>query len=64
MAVDTAAKRASAMGFLFPSLRLVIPDGTVGQEDRKTMADVYSGILSSAAVAVAAAVRRYMNYGG
>ena len=46
MALDTAAKRASALGYeVAPSL-FIIPDGTIDQGDRQTIADLYSGILA------------------
>lgn len=45
MAVDTASKRASACGFA--SLEeFIIPDGTLDQGDRQTVANCYSGILA------------------
>lgn len=46
MAIDTAAKRASAMGFMQPWFKLVVPDGTVEQADRQTTGDLYGGILA------------------
>ena len=46
MAIDSAAKRASIAGF-------IIPDGTLAQADRQTIAGMYGGILA-AAVSVAA----------
>lgn len=48
MAIDSASKRASALGFGFIAITLVIPDGTLDQGDRQTIADQYSGILASA----------------
>ena len=45
MAIDSAAKRASIAGF-------IIPDGTLSQGDRQTIAGMYGGILA-AAVSVA-----------
>ncbi len=45
MAIDTAAKRASVAG-------MIIPDGTLDQGDRQTIAGFYGGILATAAVAV------------
>ena len=46
MAIDTAAKRASAAGFgTFEEH--IIPDGTLDQGDRQTMAGCYSGILAA-----------------
>jgi len=47
MAIDTLAKRVSAMGEVLP-----IPDATINQADRQTVVSVYGGILASAAVAV------------
>ncbi len=46
MAIDTAAKRASAAcaGFI-PNL-FIIPDGVIDQGNRQTLGDIYSGILS------------------
>lgn len=45
MAIDTAQKRASALGVGVPFIVSVIPDGTLDQGDRQTMAMAYSGIL-------------------
>ncbi len=46
MAIDTAAKRASAacVGFI-PNL-FIIPSGSITQGNRQTLGDIYSGILS------------------
>ena len=41
MAVDSAVKRASIA-------RFIIPDGTLDQGDRQTIAGMYSGILATA----------------
>ena len=50
MAVDSAAKRASATLFLVPSYAVgVFPDGTIGQGDRQASAWNYSGILAGGA---------------
>lgn len=50
MAVDTAAKRFSMIGFGRPFLKLLVPSGTV---DRITLIDLYNGIpLSAVVVAV------------
>lgn len=38
MPIDTAAKRASSLGALFP-------DGTIAQADRQTILEAYGGIL-------------------
>ncbi len=43
MAIDSAVKRASVAGF-------IIPDGTLDQGDRQTIAGMYRGILATAAV--------------
>jgi len=49
MAVDSAAKRASATLFLVPCLCPgVFPDGTIGQGDRQASSWSYSGILAAA----------------
>lgn len=53
MAIDTASKRASALGFGFVALTLVVPDGAIDQGDRQTVAHSYNGILATAAVAAA-----------
>lgn len=53
MAVDTAAKRRSAVGARrLPWFRrfLPAPDGTVSQGDRQSIALVYSGILAGTPV--------------
>ncbi len=48
MAVDTAAKRASAMAFGMPLLGpLPIPDASVDQGDRQHLLGCYSGIDTS-----------------
>ena len=50
MALDTLAKRASAIGTYVPFLwNYPIPDGAVEQGDRQEIAYLYSGILSTAA---------------
>lgn len=46
MAVDTAAKRGSLMRWGRPYLYKLIPDGTIDQGDRQTLALYYGGILS------------------
>ena len=47
MAIDTAAKRASALAFCLPIiLVLPIPDGTVAQADRQHLLGCYGGILA------------------
>ena len=48
MAIDTAAKRASALSFFQLGCLLPIPDGTIGQGDRQHLAGFYSGILAAA----------------
>ena len=45
MAIDTAAKRASVV-------HMIIPDGTLGQADRQTVAWMYGGILAGALAVV------------
>lgn len=46
MAIDTAAKRASALGtFTFPFLRLAVPDGSV---ERTTELGLYMGVAAGA----------------
>ena len=64
MAIDTAAKRASVLGFAFAPLLLVVPDGSIDQGDRQTIAHLYSGVLAipftpSAATFVASTVIVY-----
>lgn len=52
MAIDTAAKRQSAIMVLMPfRLCVPIPDGSIDQGDRQTLALAYSGILAEAASA-------------
>lgn len=41
MAVDSKIKRASV-------LHLIVPDGTIAQFDRQTVAEIYGGILAGA----------------
>jgi len=50
MAVDTLAKRASALGFAFVATVLIVPDAVIAQADRQTAADNYGGIAASAPV--------------
>ena len=51
MAIDSLRKRASVaslgLAFLGPS---VVPDGTLGQADRQTVAHSYYGILAGSAI--------------
>lgn len=56
MAVDTARKRASALGVGRPYLRLVIPTGTIDQFARENIADSYGGILAASPPVVDACV--------
>lgn len=51
MAIDTLVKRNSALSF--STLLLPVPDGTIDQADRQTMAFSYGGILSGIAAVVA-----------
>jgi len=46
MAIDTVAKRASALSFMVGVL-LPVPDGTVAQADRQTLRLLYGGILAT-----------------
>ena len=46
MAVDTAAKRASAINIRLPWRTAPFPDGTVGSDDRQHLAWMYGGILA------------------
>lgn len=50
MAIDSASKRASALGFGLVALSLVIPSGTIDQQAKQTLSNIYSGILASEAV--------------
>jgi hypothetical protein len=46
--MDTAAKRYAAITPMIPGrVALPIPDGTIAQADRQTIALMYSGILAS-----------------
>lgn len=47
MAVDTAAKRASALAMTLP-----IPDGTIDQGDRQHVLWTYGGVLAALLVTV------------
>ena len=47
MAIDSAAKRASAAAVSL-EMPMVIPDGTIDQADRQTIAYMYGGIAASA----------------
>lgn len=44
---DTAAKRSSSIGVANVSVLAVIPDGTVHNADRQTVAHSYGGILAT-----------------
>lgn len=51
MAVDTARKRASLIGYGLPfRLMLPIADGSLDQGDRQHLVGLYAGILAGAAV--------------
>lgn len=50
MAIDTAQKRASALGVALISTLLIIPGGGIDQSDRQTIAHSYGGILATAPV--------------
>ena len=51
--LDTASKRASSVGLLRFILAPQLPNGSMGAGDRQHSAGMYSGILASAAVALA-----------
>ena len=55
MAVDTAAKRASVQSYTLGLMRPP-PDGTVGTQDRPTLAWFYAGMVYAAAVLVVSRV--------
>ena len=60
MAVDTAAKRFSMMGFGGPVPQMVlVPDGTVGASGRADLLYLYSGIALGAAVFLTTATLHY-----
>ena len=44
MAIDTAKKRASALGFGVPFIRYNVPSGSADVGHRATMLNMYSGI--------------------
>ena len=46
MAIDTAAKRASALGVAAVFTTLILPDGAISQPDRQTIGNSYSGITA------------------
>lgn len=54
MAIDTAAKRASALNFGSENYILPPPDGTIGQADRQSLVNFYGGILVVAPTVVPA----------
>lgn len=62
MAVDTAAKRGSLMRWGRPYLYKLIPDGTIDQGDRQTLALYYGGILTAAPVIPTAKIRFTAQY--
>lgn len=47
-AIDSAAKRASAVALSTPSTVLVVPDGTISAADRQTITGLYGGIAAGA----------------
>lgn len=44
MAVDSAVKRFSFLGFANPTILHVIPEGAIGVNGRATLLDLYCGI--------------------
>jgi len=53
MAIDTAAKRSSALDHEEPwQFGTPFPDGTISQADRQHLAHIYGGILIAAAAVV------------
>jgi hypothetical protein len=53
MAIDTAAKRFSAMNLLCPWRGVaVVPTGTIGAAARQTVRWLYSGILAQAGIII------------
>lgn len=52
MAIDTAAKRNSALHCLSPSISPIIADGTIAQADRQSSVKSYGGILANAQTTV------------
>ena len=60
MAIDTAAKRASALRFARPWAGVLFPpDGSVSQDARQSVAFMYGGILAGSAVSGASTARIY-----
>jgi len=59
MAIDTAAKRSSALDHEEPwQFGIPFPDGTISQADRQHLAHTYSGILISAVIVVTHGARQ------
>jgi len=58
MAIDTAEKRFSILNFgKYPSLPLIISDGTIGPSDRSHLLNLYSGIaLDLPAIVISASI--------
>ena len=54
MAIDTAAKRHSALGYSGGPPQ---PDGTIDQADRQTTLAVYGGILAASVTEISARIR-------
>lgn len=54
MAIDSAEKRFSIMGMANPTIKLVMPSGSVTASERATFIDVYGGIALSGAAAFVA----------
>lgn len=50
MAIDSPAKRASALSAGRVYLRLIIPDGTIDDGDRSTIGNIYRGIVVNISV--------------
>lgn len=50
MAIDTAEKRFSMMGFASPIRKYIVPDGAVDADARSTFLNLYSGITLTASI--------------
>jgi hypothetical protein len=60
MAVDSAAKRASALYFIGRRKGRLIPDGTIAQPDFQNIVGFYMGIQAAAAAAAVSPIEFYL----
>ena len=59
MAIDSAEKRFSMMGFGVPFIKKVVPQGSLGATGRATMLDIYNGISLDVPVTASRIMRQW-----